>query len=168
MLETKHSNDWEREGMEGVQRGQTNLILKQKTGKRLNLYWGRWKGRRQSYSRGGENPGSSRNGPSICQLCQHVCSGEKWNCGSQSNYRPPPLPTSAGPFLRQMSRAILTGQVPRTIALRPSDMVDKASGTVCSSRKMRLRTFVEVFSLKSHEVMSICFHEASVRYIILS
>lgn len=168
MLETKHSNDWGREGMEGVQRGQTNLILKQKTGRRLNLPWGRRKGRRQSYSWGGESPGRPRSAPSICQLCPHVCSGEQWHCGSQRNYRPPPFPASAGPFPQQMSRAILTGQVPRTTALRPSDMDDKASGTLCSSRKMRLRTFVEDFSLKSHEIMSICFHEASVRYLTLS
>lgn len=75
-------------------------------------------------------------------------------------------PYSVGPFPQQISRVMLTGQGSRSTALRPLDMDDKASGTLCTSRKMRLRTFVEDFSLKSHEVMSICFREASVWYII--
>lgn len=47
VLETKHSNGWRAslrgEGMEGVERGQANLIWGQKNhGRCLNLFWDRW------------------------------------------------------------------------------------------------------------------------------
>lgn len=102
---------------------------------------------------GGEGHGSPRTGQAFVSCANVPVIAVQW--GAISLWSPkqseaPSTPCQRGPFPQQLSGAVLTGHRSRTTtALRPSDSDINASGTFCRSRKMRPRTSVEVFSLKS-------------------